>query len=146
METATMKQLLCMISLPLLLTTTLVFAADHDDGRKSGEWEISVTVTGQSTQTNKYCIDSASDDIAATAGGGVAQSDCEETHTGRSAQGVTIRSVCKQGNSTVTTTGTLSGDLETGYQGEITKNYSPPLYGRTEIKSTVEGRFLGSCP
>jgi hypothetical protein len=141
-----MKQLLRLISLPVLLTTTLAVAADHAGARKSGEWEISVTVSGQSTQTNKYCIDAATDDIAAMAGIGVAQSGCTETHTERSAQGVTIRSVCKQGNSTVTTTGTLSGDLETGYQGEVAKNYSPPLYGRTQIKSTVEARYLGSCP
>lgn len=128
----------------LLLVPALSTAADGG-ARKSGEWEISVTVKGQSTFTSKVCIDSGSDDIAAAAGGGAAQSGCEETKTETDAGGISIRSVCKQGNSTVTTTGSLSGDLETAYQGKVIKNYSPPLYGRTEVESTVEGRYLGGC-
>ena len=131
-------------ALALSATSAIAFAAG-DGARKSGEWEISVTVTGQSTNTSKVCIDAANDDIAAMAGGGVAQSGCAESQTESASGTITIRSVCQQGNSTVTTTGTLSGDLETAYQGEVVKNYSPPLYGRTEVKSTVEGRYLGGC-
>ncbi|UCH47767.1 MAG: DUF3617 family protein [Betaproteobacteria bacterium] len=139
-----MQQLLRLTTMLILLTAPALSAAG-DGARKSGEWEIAVTVKGQSTFTSKVCIDSASDDIAAAAGGGAAQSGCEESSTETGAQGITIRSVCKQGNSTVTSTGTLSGDLETAYQGVVVKNYSPPLYGRTEVESTVEGRYLGGC-
>ncbi len=129
----------------LLLMVPALSIAAGDGARKSGEWEISVTVKGQSTFTSKVCIDSASDDIAAAAGGGVVPGGCEQSQTQSGGQGITIRSVCKQGNSTVTTTGSLSGNLETAYQGEVVKKYSPPLYGRTEVESTVEGRYLGSC-
>ena len=129
----------------LLLIVPALSGAAGDGARKSGEWEISVTVKGQSAFTSKVCIDSASDDIAAAAGGGVVQSGCEQAQAQSDGQHITIRSVCKQGNSTVTTTGSLSGDLETAYQGKVVKNYSPPLYGRTEVESTVEGRYLGGC-
>jgi hypothetical protein len=128
-----------------LLTAPALATAAGDGARKSGEWEISVTVKGQSTFTSKVCIDSTSDDIAAAAGGAAAQSGCEESNTETSAQGINIHSVCKQGNSTVTSTGSLSGDLKTAYQGVVIKKYSPPLYGRTEVESTVEGRYLGNC-
>ena len=141
-----MQRFTGMIALVALSCAPMAGFAATDGARKSGEWEISVTVTGQSTNTNKFCIDAGSDDIAAMAGGGVAQSGCEETQTESAGGTVTIRSVCKQGNSTVTTTGTLSGDLQSAYEGEVTKNYSPPLYGRTEIKSMVTGRYLGACP
>ncbi len=140
-----MQHRLRLMVLAVLLTSPALPAHAGEGARKSGEWEITVTVSGQSPFTSKVCIDAASDDIAAAAGGAAAQSGCEEMRTERSGQEITIRSVCKQGNSTVTATGTLRGDLETAYQGEVIKNYSPPLYGRTEVKSTVEGRRLGNC-
>ena len=135
-----------MIALVALSCAPMAGFAAADGARKSGEWEISVTVTGQSTNTNKFCIDAGSDDIAETAGGGIAQSGCEEIHTESGGGTVNIRSICKQGNSTVTMTATLSGDLQSAYEGEVTKHYSPPLYGRTEIKSMVKGHYLGACP
>lgn len=141
----TMQTLTRCLILGMLFCSQMVSAAEGEPVRKSGEWEISVTVSGQSTHTAKYCIDSAADDLAGAAGGGIAQSGCQTTRTEFTDQGIAIYAVCKQGNSTVTTTGSLSGDLETAYQGEVIKNYSPPLYGRTEVKSTVEARYIGNC-
>jgi hypothetical protein len=140
-----MLQLFVRSVMTVLLIAGPTIAVAGDGARKSGEWEVSVTVKGQSTFTSKVCIDSASDDIAAAAGGGAVQSGCEDSSTETGAQDITIRSVCKQGNSTVTSTGTLSGDLESAYKGVVVKQYSPPLYGRTEVESTVEGRYLGGC-
>ncbi|NIO40226.1 MAG: hypothetical protein GTO41_08540, partial [Burkholderiales bacterium] len=74
-----------------MVTAPTLSTAAGDGARKSGEWEISVTVKGQSTFTSKVCIDAASDDIAAAAGGSTAQSGCEESSTETSAQGITIR-------------------------------------------------------
>ncbi len=141
-----MRHLLRLSALAVLITVSTLSVAGGDGARKTGEWEITVTVSGQSPQTSKVCIDAGSDDIAAMAGGGVAQTGCSESHTGTADGKISIRSVCQQGNSTVTTNGLLSGDLHTAYRGEVVKNYSPPLYGRTEVSSTVEGRYLGECP
>lgn len=140
-----MRRLLRLTTLVACATVPALGLAGGDGARKSGEWEITVTVSGQSPNTAKYCIDAAADDIAAMAGGGVAQSGCSESHTSADGGKIELRSVCQQGNSTVTTSGSLSGDLQTAYRGEVVKHYSPPLYGRTEIKSTVEGRYLGGC-
>lgn len=123
-----------------------IAVASESLGRKSGDWEISVAVAGQSPSTANYCIDAGSDDIAAAAGGGVLQSGCEASSAAARDGGFEIHSVCKQGNSTVTTKGNLTGDLENAYEGEVTKLYSPPLYGRSEIKSIVKARYLGKCP
>ena len=141
-----MRKLLRLMAIGPAICAQVALAAEGEPTRKSGEWEISVTVSGQSPFTARHCIDSAEDDVAAAAGGGVAQSDCGDTRTELTDRGIEISSVCKQGNSTVTTTGSLSGDLESGYSGEVVKKYSPPLYGRTEIKSVVEGRYIGDCP
>ena len=140
-----MQRLLRLATLFACVTVPALGHAGGDGARRTGEWEITVTVSGQSPYTSKYCIDAASDDIAAMAGGGILQSGCAETGTESAGGTINIRSVCRQGNSTVTATGSLSGDLETAYRGEVVKNYSPPLYGRTEVKSKVEARYLGNC-
>jgi hypothetical protein len=140
-----MRRLPYLTALLVSIAAPALSFAGGDGARKSGEWEITVTVSGQSPNTSKYCIDAASDDIAAMAGGGVAQTGCSESQTGIAGGTIKLHSVCQQGNSTVTASGLLSGDLQSAYRGEIVKNYSPPLYGRTEVKSTVEGRYLGGC-
>mgnify|MGYP002622878993 CR=1 FL=1 len=114
--------------------------------RAAGQWEIAVTVAGQpSAHVDRYCI-GAEDRLAVQAGAGIDQSDCSEASAERTADGIAIRSVCRQGNSTVTMTGLLAGDLATAYRGDITRTYSPPLYGRSEVKSSVEAKRLGDCP
>ena len=140
-----MKNIGRFVAAGLLVFTYVSASVAADAPRKSGAWEITVTVSGQSPLTSNACIDAATDGIALTAGSSAPQSNCEEASAVQTDQRITIASICRQGNSTVTTGGTFSGDLETAYSGEIVKNYSPPLYGRTEIKSKVEARYLGNC-
>jgi hypothetical protein len=114
--------------------------------RASGLWEIAVTVSGQPTPgVGQYCIDNAADDLAVTAGGGVPQKDCSEARALPEGDGFAIESVCKLGNSTVTSRGVFKGDPASAYAGELEAQYSPPLYGRREVKSRIEARLLGAC-
>jgi hypothetical protein len=114
--------------------------------RSSGLWEISVTASGQPTPSvHQFCIDEATDDLALTVGGGVAQKDCREARTLPAEDGFVIESVCKLGPTTVTTRGALKGDLKSAYTGELEAKYSPPLYGRREVKSKIEARLIGPC-
>ena len=79
--------------------------------RASGLWEIAVAVSGQPTPVvGQYCIDAAADDLAVTAGGGIPQKDCSEARTLPKGDGFAIESVCKLGNSTVTSLGVFKGD------------------------------------
>jgi hypothetical protein len=126
-----------------LLAPTLALA--ETPRRQAGLWEIAVTVSGQPTPSiGKYCIDAA-DDVALTTGGGVPQKDCKELHLLPGEGGFTLQSICKLGNSTVTTSGRFEGDLQTAYSGELEAKYSPPLYGRSEVKSRIQARWLGPC-
>ncbi|MEQ1882089.1 MAG: DUF3617 family protein [Burkholderiales bacterium] len=127
------------------VAVTQTMANEPAGKRTPGLWEIAVTISGQpNANTGQYCID-ATDDLAKMAGGGAPQSDCAEARTQVSGEDISIESVCKQGNSTVTTKGALAGSLESAYKGQVVKNYSPPLYGRSEIKSTIDARRLGEC-
>jgi hypothetical protein len=134
----------------LIAAVCTLFAAaargDEPPRRASGLWEIKVTVSGQPTASvAQYCIDSQTDDLAVTAGGGVAQKDCSEAVAQHAADGFSIQSVCKLGASTVTTHGVFKGDLQSAYSGEVQAKYSPPLYGRREVKSLIDARMIGPC-
>ena len=114
--------------------------------RASGLWEVAVAVSGQPTPVvGQYCIDAAADDLAVTAGGGIPQKDCSEARTLPKGDGFAIESVCKLGNSTVTSLGVFKGDPASAYAGDLEAQYSPPLYGRREVKSRIEVRLLGPC-
>jgi hypothetical protein len=137
------------IRAPALLLVALLaptLSSAETPRRQAGLWEIAVTVSGQPTPSvGKHCIDAAGDDLALTAGGGVPQKDCKELHTLPGEGGFTLQSICKLGNSTVTTSGRFQGDLQTSYSGELEAKYSPPLYGRSEVKSRIQARWLGPC-
>jgi hypothetical protein len=120
--------------------------ADETPRRASGLWEIALAVSGQpASSPGQYCIDASTDDLALTAGGGVAQKDCSQARTLREGDGFVIESVCKLGSSTVTSRGVFKGDPASAYSGEVEAKYSPPVYGRREVKSRIEARLLGPC-
>lgn len=130
--------------LNILMGPTLAWA--DTPRRQAGLWEIAVTVSGQPAPSiGQYCIDATGDDLALTAAGGVPQKDCRELRTMPAPDGFAIESVCKLGNSTVTTSGRFQGDLQSAYSGELEAKYSPPLYGRREVKSQIQARWLGPC-
>lgn len=128
----------------------LAAAASHGEDqprRKSGTWEIALTTAGQpSAFVSQVCIDENTDDLARSAGTSVQQTDCSEAGIARDGDRYLVRSVCAMRNSTVTTEAVLSGSFETAYRGQIRTSYSPPLYGRSEVQSSVEARWTGPCP
>lgn len=122
-------------------------AGEDQPRRKSGTWEIAVTTAGQpSAFVSQVCIDANADDLARSAGTSVQQSDCSEASITRDGDRFLVRSVCPMRNSTVTTEAVLTGDFDSAYRGQIQARYSPPLYGRSEVGSSVEAKWTGPCP
>jgi hypothetical protein len=119
-------------------------AAQDAPKRKAGKWDIAVATSGQPPFASQVCIDDK-DDIAKSAGTSVQQSECESASVRREGEKYIVESVCKQRNSTVTTRAVLSGSFDSAYSGEVETNYNPPLYGRTQVKATVEAKLLGPC-
>jgi hypothetical protein len=113
--------------------------------RKPGLWEIAVLTAGQpSPALGQYCID-AKDDIARTNGTGVAGADCSEAAMKREGEGWVSESVCALRSSTVTTRVVYSGSFDSAYEGQSHATYSPPLYGRSEVKATIQAKWTGAC-
>lgn len=113
--------------------------------RKPGLWEIAVTTAGQpSAYVSQVCI-GTDDDLGNSAGTANASADCTESSATRDGDKIIVRSVCPLRSSTVTTEAVIVGDLDSAYQGQIEANYSPPLYGRSQVQSTVQAKWIGPC-
>ena len=113
--------------------------------RKPGSWEISVTTGGQPTPfVSQVCVGD-DDDLSTTAGTPNVAKDCSESSAAREGNGIVIRSVCPVRSSTVTTEAIITGSLDSAYEGQIEANYSPPLYGLSQVKSVVQAKYLGAC-
>jgi hypothetical protein len=124
-----------------------VYAGANDaPKRKSGQWEISSAVGGQPPMAEKVCIDASSDDIALSAGSGTPQENCESATIKDDSDAFVTQSVCKLRNSTVTSRGTFTGSFDSAYKGEVEANYSPPMYGRAQVKTIIEAKWTGPCP
>jgi len=125
----------------------LAAGAAHADApkRKPGLWEISLTTGGQPTPfVSQVCV-SEDDDLSKTAGTPNVAKDCSESSAAREGDNIVIRSVCPVRTSTVTTEALITGNMDSAYEGQIEANYSPPLYGLSQVKSVVQAKYLGPC-
>ena len=135
---------LCLAVAAALLASSA--SANQPVQRKSGLWEIAVTTAGQPTPfASEVCIDQATDDVARSAGTAAVAAECSESSVTREGDRYLVRSVCPMRSSTVTSEAVLTGSFDSAYEGQIEANYSPPLYGRSQVKSTVQARRIGAC-
>jgi len=115
--------------------------------RKSGLWEM--TMIGNQTngqpQTVTTCVDMKTDTGLASSFGGKIPKNCGQPKMKKSAGAITVTSVCKFTDSTVTTKAILSGDFSNAYKIDRTSTYSPPNKGMRESKQTIDAKWLGAC-
>lgn len=136
------------ILLPALLAGLFsAFAAGAADmpQRKSGLWEIKTASDGTPGQVMQQCVDQQSDNLMAQRAGAMGKDACSKNETRREGGSIVVNSVCKFGNSVVTTSGVFSGSFDSAYQGKMTSSYSPPLFGKAESSTTIEARWTGPC-
>ena len=122
--------------------------ADDLPRRKPGLWETTMS-SGQMQGRNvvsQQCIDEKTDaDLLKNAVGGK-NSSCSKPEMKRIAKGWEFDSVCKQGEGTITSHTTITGDFNSQYTMDIKGRRTPPLNGVSDFQSTVNARHLGACP
>ncbi len=115
--------------------------------RKSGLWEM--TMIGNQTngqpQTVTTCVDMKSDKGLASSFGGKIPKNCGQPKMKKSAGAITVTSVCKFTDSTVTTQAILTGDFSSTYKIDRTSTYNPPNKGMKESNQTITANWLGAC-
>jgi len=136
----------CGLGLASIALPVRVRAADEMPPRKPGLWETSTTVDGRQVGGGKMkqCIDTAVESKLREFGR-EQEKDCSLREMKRDGDTMTLKSVCKMGKSTATTTGKFTGDLTENYRGDLQIVYAPPFAGKSEAKMTIETKWLGPC-
>src|SRR5262249_42587035 len=99
--------------------------------RKSGLWEMETTSSTRTAEAQKaqMCIDQKSDDAMNQMGTQMTKEMCSKRDVHREGEAIVANSVCKSGESTVTTHAVITGKFDSAYQVETRSTYDPPMAG-----------------
>jgi hypothetical protein len=119
-------------------------------GRRAGLWQTTMSGMGAEGRgmTMSMCVDPAVErSFSPGAGaysrgpGGGGESNCSQEEAHRTANGWSFRSVCTRRGGVVTTSGRLTGDLQSHYHLEIVSTGEGP-----EKHMTMDAAWTGPCP
>lgn len=116
--------------------------------RKEGLWKMAISTTGGPgmTMNAEMCVDAAS-----AADFNVqrpeASKNCTSSKVTPTGNGWAFESVCKHRDMTVTTKGTVSGDMSSNYSMDASTTMDPAPQGMPAATQTkVQAKWLGPCP
>lgn len=134
----------------LVLATAPWRAACADDfpPRKAGLWQIDMTMLGgqMPPQQMKMCIDPATDAEMYKLGMNVSQGMCDKPDIHRSGSTVTVSTVCKMGESKLSTQAVTKFTGDTAYHTEANTKFEPPMAGHDQSAVTQDAKWTGPCP
>jgi hypothetical protein len=118
--------------------------------RKPGLWEMTMSSSArgegaQAPMVTQQCIDAATDKAMREMGQGVNKDMCSKNEVTSSGGTMRLESVCKMGQTTATTRGTVTGDFTQNYRMDMQVNYNPPLMGKSEHSMSIQAKWLGPC-
>jgi len=132
-------------AVPLTSATALDLPA-----RKPGLWEISMVMEGRNVppRVSQNCIDAATDKVMSSLGSDMRT--CSKQDVQKSGGTLTVDSVCKVGDATVTSHSVVTGDFNSAYSVKLTskREGGPPIPGMTpgaETQMTIQAKWLGAC-
>lgn len=114
--------------------------------RKPGLWEVSVLNSGQPNELRlKQCSDSSTD-AQMMQMSNAQMGDCRSLKMLKTTTGYEFASECTFRTSTIKTRGTLKGDFNSQYTGDVLTSMEPPLFGQAQSSSKISARWAGPCP
>ncbi len=139
----------------LLSALALPVLADDPKGaptRKHGLWEMNMEHQGGHKMTMRNCVGPGSDSVSQQQSGpnmGAPNTrqkqNCSKQTVNRQSGKVVLDSVCKHGDTTVTTHAEFTGDFNTGYRADMHSRFDPPMRGMKETRQVMTMRWLGPC-
>jgi Protein of unknown function (DUF3617) len=135
--------------LAVLLVTAGVTSpvlAENWPSRKPGLWEVMIQSDQEPPLTSRQCIDAKTDAQLQSLGRGMMAANCSKDTFRREAGGYASESVCKLGNTTVTSRGLITGDFNSEVKMVVDAQFAPPMMGMAKSKTTVTQRWKGACP
>ena len=117
--------------------------------RKAGYWDQTMVMAGNhpTTMKTQFCTDANVEKSISAFGQGASQSMCSKNVIRKTLTGYAFESTCKVGNGTSVSSGTATGDFNTGYTvNMVSKTTPPPAPGMGETKMTITAKWVGPCP
>jgi hypothetical protein len=141
-------------NLSLCLFTLIALSTAHAQDfpvRKSGLWETVIQGgSGSPPITSKQCVDS---DLEKKLGYDWSQSSqamgftCEKPSISKAAAVVTSKTTCKTKDTTIKSTTTISGDMNSAYKMVVNSSMEPaPMPQMKNSTTTMTATYKGTCP
>jgi hypothetical protein len=97
-------------------------------------------------QVQRVCLDADTDTLLYKFGMGAGRNLCSKLDVRNVGGKLEVDSVCKLGNSQMSSHIEMSFQGDTSYHEDIAVHYDPPLLGKTnDSKSTQDGKWIGAC-
>ena len=113
--------------------------------RKPGLWEMKMEFENRSTpgQTMRQCIDASTDQMMQSNLGSSGQTACSKRDVQRSADAITIDSVCTVGGKTTTSHAVITGSFDSAYTMTMTSDSA--VAPGAKMNMTMAAKWLGPC-
>jgi hypothetical protein len=129
----------------LVLICAISAQAAELPSRKPGLWEVKTSIEGSNAPVRvvQQCIDATTDQMMQSSAGPFAPAACPERDVQRSANSITIDSVCTVGGKTATAHSVVNGSFDSAYTMTVTSHSDDILGGKMIM--TMEAKWLGLC-
>jgi hypothetical protein len=135
------------LAFTIALVAQPAFAIDFPT-MKSGLWESKVSrfdAANSKQSVTKWCIDAEVQKEVMEMSLGMARSMCAKRDIRREGNRIINEAECTVGETTLTTTSTMTFNGDTSYTTVSKAKYTPAFNGRTESTTVTEGRWTGPC-
>jgi len=126
----------------LILACAVPASASDTPARKAGLWEIKTNRGDGRAMSIQQCVDAKTDQAMQSNIGAAPQRDCSKRDVQRSADTITIDSVCTIGGKTVTHHTVMTGRFDSDYTMTMTTGGEGASAGRT---TTIAAKWVGPC-
>jgi hypothetical protein len=113
--------------------------------RKPGLWEVKMSIEGRNAppQVIRQCIDAATDQMMQSSAGPYSAAVCPKRDVQRSADSITIDSICTIDNKPAVAHAIVTGSFDSAYTMTVTSQ-AEGIPGNKMVM-TLEGKWLGPC-
>ena len=125
----------------------LAVSANELPSRKAGLWEQRMTSqdAGATPTVIQQCTDAVAEQAFQAMAVGLGQRACTKNEVRREGARWVTESICSMGNIRINSKGVITGSFDSAYRMEVESRFEPALMGKSEDKTVVEAKWLGSC-
>ena len=143
-----MRLISALLAAALPLAAAVPALAQDYPKLKAGQWETT-TISSKNPGTPQskltMCTDDAIQKKMMDMGKGMSKEMCSKTEMRREGSKFIGESVCKIGDSTMTSHSVMTIQGDAAYKTVVSATYDPPFMGMKETTTTIEGKNVGPC-